>query len=84
MVRTNIIANGELVMPNEDAEKKRKAITALYDKRNFPPERVAGAIIKAIRRNRAVVPVTAEARLSYYLKRWTPGLLGWINRRISP
>lgn len=81
MIRTNIIANGELVSPNQDVDKKRKAIEALYDKRNYPPERVADAIVRAIHRNRAVVPVTAEARLSYYLKRWTPGLLGWMNQR---
>jgi hypothetical protein len=53
----------------------------MYQKRNYPPDRVANAIIKAIRRNRAMIPVTPEAWLIYYLKRWTPWLTGWIARR---
>ena len=51
------------------------------EKRNYPPDRVARAIIKAIRRNRAMVPVTPEAWLVYYLKRWMPWLVGRIARR---
>jgi len=81
MVRTNIINSGILESSEEDVEEKRVAIDALYERRNYSPERVAKAIIKAIRRNRALVPVTPEAWLAYYLKRWTPWLAAWIAKR---
>jgi len=81
MIRTNIINSGILESKEEDIEEKREAIDLMYEKRNYPPDRVAKAIIKAIRRNRAMVPVTPEAWLIYYLKRWTPWLTGWIARR---
>ena len=81
IVRTNIIDSGVLESAEEDVEEKRKTIDAIYKKRNFPPEKVAAAIIKSIRKNRAVVPVTAEAWLAYYLKRWAPWLVGWIVRK---
>jgi NAD(P)-dependent dehydrogenase (short-subunit alcohol dehydrogenase family) len=82
MIRTNIIHAGILESASEDVDARRIEIQALYERRNFPPERVAAAILSAIRRNRAVVPVAAEAWLAYYLKRWTPGLLAGITRRI--
>ena len=56
-------------------------IERIYQKRNYTPSRVARAIVKAIRKNRAVVPVTPEARVAYYLKRWTPWLAGRVARR---
>ncbi len=34
----------------------------LYRRRNYPPERVAAAIVRAVERDQAVVPVTVEAR----------------------
>lgn len=74
VVKTNIISSGILESKDEDVEEKRELINAFYEKRNYPPERVAKAIVKAIRRNRAMVPVTPEAWLSYYLKRMSPGL----------
>jgi NAD(P)-dependent dehydrogenase (short-subunit alcohol dehydrogenase family) len=81
MIRTNIINSGILESKEEDVEEKREAIDLMYQKRNYPPDRVAKAIIKAIRRNRAMIPVTPEAWLIYYLKRWTPWLTGWIAQR---
>ncbi len=81
MIRTNIINSGILESKEEDVEEKRESIDLMYEKRNYPPDRVAKSIIKAIRRNRAMVPVTPEAWLTYYLKRWSPWLVGWIARR---
>ena len=79
MITTNIINAGILESSTEEVEARRIEIQALYEKRNFSPERVAAAIVRAIRRNRAVVPVAAEAWLAYYLKRWAPGLLARID-----
>jgi len=81
VVRTNIISSGVLESEEFDVEEKRKAIEAFYEKRNYPPERVAKAIVKAIRKNRAMVPVTPEAWLSYYLKRLSPSLARLIAQR---
>jgi NAD(P)-dependent dehydrogenase (short-subunit alcohol dehydrogenase family) len=81
MVRTNIIKNGILESSEVNIEEKNREIDEFYQKRNYPPERVAASILRAIRKNRAIVPVTPEAWAAYYLKRWFPGLVGWLARR---
>jgi NAD(P)-dependent dehydrogenase (short-subunit alcohol dehydrogenase family) len=81
MIRTNIINSSVLESSVEDVEEKRKAIDAMYVKRNYAPDRVGKAVIKAIRRNRAVVPVAPEAWLAWYLTRWTPWLARWLATR---
>lgn len=54
-----------------------------YRRRAYPPERVARNLLKAVQRNRVVAPISPEAWLIYYLKRFTPGLLRWIGLRIG-
>lgn len=81
MINTNIINASVLESSKYDVEEKRKVIDEMYQRRNYPPERVARAIIKAIRKNRGVVPVTPEAWLFYYLKRMSPPLAGWVAER---
>jgi NAD(P)-dependent dehydrogenase (short-subunit alcohol dehydrogenase family) len=81
MIRTNIISAGILESSELDVEAKRSEIDALYERRNYPPAKVARAVVSAIRRNRAVVPVTPEAWAAYYLKRWMPGVVGWLARK---
>ena len=81
MIRTNIINAGILESSTEDVEDRRRQIDALYEKRNYPPEKVARAVVSAIRRNRALVPVTPEAWVAYYGKRWLPGLMRWLARK---
>ncbi len=53
-----------------DAEQAahRERTTRLYARRGFGPERVATAILRAVHRNTAVVPVTAEARATRLLR----------------
>lgn len=81
IIRTNIINAGILESKDLDVEAKRREIDALYEKRNYPPEKVARAVLSAIRRNRALVPVTPEAWVTYYAKRWLPGLVAWLAQR---
>lgn len=83
MIRTNIIDNGTLESSDADLDKKREKIKALFQKRNFPPENVARAVVRAIRKNKGVVTVTHEARVSYYLKRWAPWLSYRLLRKIG-
>ncbi|MFJ4538401.1 SDR family oxidoreductase [Streptomyces tibetensis] len=67
-------------------EEKRlqKRAARLYGLRNYPPEKVARAILRAVTRNEAVVPVTPEARGARWLSRWAPGALRRLARMKSP
>ncbi len=59
----------------------RETLVAAYRRRNYGPERVAANILKAVARNRAVVPVSPEAWVMYYMKRLAPGMTARLNRR---
>ncbi|KAA5834374.1 SDR family oxidoreductase [Saccharopolyspora hirsuta] len=61
----------------DDAEQARRqqAAKRLYQRRNFTPQRAAAEILRATRRNAAIAPVTAEAKVGLVLSRLTPGLL---------
>ncbi|MBT3154864.1 SDR family oxidoreductase [Streptomyces sp. CHD11] len=70
-----------------DAEEERhlrKRTARLYGLRNYPPEKVAAAVLRAVVRDEAVVPVTPEARTAYALARWMPGMLRRIARVKPP
>ena len=64
----------------------RARTIALFERRNYPPERVADNILKAIQRDRAVAPISPEAWTAYYLKRlapWAVAAFGrWMNARM--
>ncbi len=64
-------------------EQAREQMVRLYERRNYTPERVADNILKAIRRNRAVAPVSPEAWAMYFLKRLAPWAVEWINLRMG-
>src|SRR5690348_5460084 len=53
---------------------RENAVRALR-RRRFPPEKVALAVMRAVLRDQAVVPVNAEARVLYALSRLAPGTL---------
>lgn len=61
----------------------RETIVGLYQRRGYGPERVAANIVKAVRKNRAVAPVSPEAWLQYYFKRFVPGLTARLNRALA-
>jgi NAD(P)-dependent dehydrogenase (short-subunit alcohol dehydrogenase family) len=50
----------------------RDELVELYKRRNYGPEKVASAILGAVINNRAIVPVTPEAWVTYSLKRAMP------------
>jgi NAD(P)-dependent dehydrogenase (short-subunit alcohol dehydrogenase family)/pimeloyl-ACP methyl ester carboxylesterase len=76
IVNTNITATARFAGVDEMEEKRRQKKTArLYGLRNYPPEKVAEAILRAVVRNQAVVPVTPESRGARLLSRLAPGLL---------
>jgi NAD(P)-dependent dehydrogenase (short-subunit alcohol dehydrogenase family) len=56
------------------SEEKRRRLAAFYERRSYGPERVARAILTAIRRNRKLVLVSPEARIMYHMQRFCPPL----------
>jgi hypothetical protein len=61
----------------------RDHMVQLYDRRNYGPERVAENILKAVQRDRAVAPISLEAWVFYYLKRFAPGLMNRASRGLT-
>jgi NAD(P)-dependent dehydrogenase (short-subunit alcohol dehydrogenase family) len=68
----------------EEERRLRKRVARLYGLRGYPPEKVAAAILRAVARDEAVVPVTPEAWTAYALSRWMPGALRRIARVKPP
>ena len=84
-VNTNITSTARFAGVDAEEEKRRQKRTArLYGLRNYPPEKVADAILEAVVHNRAVVPVTPEARGARILSRLAPGALRTIARLQPP
>ncbi|MFH8976474.1 SDR family oxidoreductase [Streptomyces sp. NPDC017890] len=74
LVNTNITSTARFAGVDADEEKRRQRRTArLYGLRNYPPEKVADAVLEAVVHNRAVVPVTPEARGAHLISRFAPG-----------
>lgn len=85
IVNTNITATTHFAGADAAEEKRlRQRTSRLYGLRNYPPEKVADAILKAVVRNQAVVPVTPEARGARLLSRISPGVLRGIARLKPP
>ncbi|MEU4492868.1 SDR family oxidoreductase [Streptomyces sp. NPDC023998] len=85
IVNTNIAASARFAGVDEAEEKRRRKKSArLYRLRNYPPEKVADAILRAVVRNQAVVPVTPEARGARFMSRFMPGSLRAIARWEPP
>ncbi|MER5883830.1 SDR family oxidoreductase [Streptomyces sp. NPDC001941] len=85
LVNTNITSTTRFVGTSAEEEKRRQKRTSrLYGLRNYPPEKVADAILRAVVRNQAVVPVTPEARGARFLSRLAPGSLRAIARLEPP
>ncbi|MBX7256454.1 MAG: SDR family NAD(P)-dependent oxidoreductase [Candidatus Hydrogenedentes bacterium] len=86
VVKTNIL-QATRIRGVVEHERARDRVEKTYAKRNFGPERVARAIVRAIHRNQAIVPVTIESRLLYYLNRLCPAavraLVGFSAERLK-
>ncbi|MFD5795287.1 SDR family oxidoreductase [Streptomyces diastatochromogenes] len=81
IVNTNITSTARFTGVDEAEERRRQKHSArLYGLRNYPPEKVAKAVLDAVTHNRAVVPVTPEARGAHLLSRFMPGVLRGIAR----
>jgi NAD(P)-dependent dehydrogenase (short-subunit alcohol dehydrogenase family) len=75
IVDTGIIAATRFVGTSDEEQARRRSSTArLYRLRGFTPDKVAKAIVRAVDRDAAVVPVAADARIGQLANRFTPGL----------
>ncbi|MEI5098954.1 SDR family oxidoreductase [Streptomyces sp. PmtG] len=84
-VNTNITATARFAGVSAEEESRRQKRSArLYGLRNYPPEKVADAVLRAVVRNQAVVPVTPEARGAHLMSRFTPRALRAIARMEPP
>ncbi|MEU3370707.1 SDR family oxidoreductase [Streptomyces sp. NPDC006660] len=84
-VNTNITSTTRFAGADATEEKRlRKKTSRLYGMRNFPPEKVASAILRAVVKNQAVVPVTPEARGAHLMSRFAPRTLRAIARLEPP
>ncbi|WP_327290000.1 SDR family oxidoreductase [Streptomyces sp. NBC_01198] len=76
LVNTPITASARHAGVSDTEQARRRDRSArLYRLRNYPPEKVARAVVKAVLRDTAVVPVTPEARGARLLSRLSPGAL---------
>ena len=65
------------------ADPRTRARAKWLFRRGHPPEAVAGAIVGAVRRNRAVVPVGWEAHLGWWASRVTPAVVQQLVARVG-
>jgi len=82
IVATGITRSSRLRGPDA-TDERRERVVRMYERRNYGPDRVARQILRAVERNRAVAPVTAESWAAYALKRATPRFAGWLGHKIS-
>jgi NAD(P)-dependent dehydrogenase (short-subunit alcohol dehydrogenase family) len=67
-------------LSDADQQRHRERIERIARRRNFPPEKVAAAILRAVRDNRAVVLVAPEAYALRLLSRAAPAALRRLAR----
>jgi NAD(P)-dependent dehydrogenase (short-subunit alcohol dehydrogenase family) len=79
-VSTGIAENMRISPAHTEAERAKAS--SFLRRRGYGPERVAQAILDAVRDNRAVVPVTPEAWALYAAKRAFPSLALSLARRV--
>jgi NAD(P)-dependent dehydrogenase (short-subunit alcohol dehydrogenase family) len=90
-INTPIVANMRL-RGEAYPESERANVQRFYEKRDYSPERVASAVLRAVRDNPALLPVTPEAWALYAMKRVAPelgprllaGVRRFAERRRSP
>jgi NADP-dependent 3-hydroxy acid dehydrogenase YdfG len=82
VIKTNLVqATRFRNTKNEDAQ--RSHLEETYRRRAYGPEKVARAIVDAIKRNRGLVLVSPESKIMYQIHRLCPPLSRIIARRAA-
>ncbi len=77
IVDTNIVASTPIAGVDAETEAaQRDRLDKFYQRRGFTPDKVARDIVKALQANKAVAPVTVEAKVGYRIYRFAP----WLSR----
>ena len=80
-VNTNIAKSTVYVgMTADEQERARHRADAAYRRRNYTPEATAKAIVKAVKSGPPVVPIAAESKLGYAMRRISPSLIRLLAR----
>ncbi|MCW2886424.1 MAG: short-chain dehydrogenase/reductase [Streptosporangiaceae bacterium] len=86
-IKTPITRNAHyLGVDRAQADELRDFATRAFEKRGFPPEKVALAIMRAVLHGRPVVPVSPEAYVGRALSRFSPATgraLGRLGGRLN-
>ena len=80
IINTPIVANTKVETDKNNADSFIKNTVKMYDRRNYPPSKVAKAIVKAVQNNKSITPVSPEAWVMYYGKRFIPSLWNRLAR----
>ncbi|WP_078861915.1 SDR family oxidoreductase [Streptomyces sp. NRRL F-5123] len=84
-VNTPITGSARHTGVSDEEQRRRRVRSArLYRLRNYPPEKVARAVVRAVLRDTAVVPVMPEARGARWLSRLSPGAVRALARVDPP
>jgi NAD(P)-dependent dehydrogenase (short-subunit alcohol dehydrogenase family) len=82
IIDTNITRTSRWAGLDEAEQQMRRDATArLYQRRGYGPEKVAEAILRAVRRDTPMVPVSPEAKAARALSRISPRAMRWLARR---
>ncbi|MDT7734314.1 MAG: hypothetical protein QOE12_1488 [Mycobacterium sp.] len=80
-VNTNIAKSTVYAGMNpEEQESARHKADIAYRRRNYTPEATAKAIVKAVNSGPPVLPIAAESRVGYALRRISPSLIRLLAR----
>jgi NAD(P)-dependent dehydrogenase (short-subunit alcohol dehydrogenase family)/pimeloyl-ACP methyl ester carboxylesterase len=75
-VNTNIAKSTVYAgMTADEQERARQKADATYRRRNYTPEATAKAIVKAVKTGPPVLPIAAESRVGYAMRRISPSLV---------
>ncbi|MGZ6143465.1 MAG: SDR family NAD(P)-dependent oxidoreductase [Myxococcales bacterium] len=80
VINTPILARSRFRGPAPEETRARSE--RLFARRNYPPQRVGRAIVAAVRNNPPICPVTPEAHVLWWLKRYLPWLLPPLVRSV--
>ena len=80
-VNTNIAKSTVYAgMTGEEQELARQQADAAYRRRNYTPEATAKAIVRAVRTGPPVLPIAAESRIGYAMRRISPSMIRLLAR----
>ena len=80
-VNTNIAKSTVYAgMTTDEQERARQKADTAYRRRNYTPEATAKAIVKAVKTGPPVLPIAAESRVGYAMRRISPSLVRLLAR----